>query len=76
MNRSAQQLGRLAKGKPKTLTKAERNRRAMSLAVARAKRWPNKSNVSVQAEARFGADSLERLVRLFIILMFSGPVDF
>lgn len=44
MNRSAQQLGRLAKGKPKTLTKAERNRRAMSLAVARAKRWPNKSN--------------------------------
>ena len=34
------------------------------------------ANVSVQAEARFGADSLERLVRLFIILMFSGPVDF
>ncbi len=44
MNRAAQQLGRLAKGKPKTLTKAERNRRAMSLAVARAKRWPSKSN--------------------------------
>ena len=37
---------------------------------------PHLLNVSVQAEARFGADSLERLVRLFIILMFSGPVDF
>ena len=44
MNRAAQQLGRLAKGKAKTLTKAERKRRAKSLAVARAKRWPSKSN--------------------------------
>lgn len=44
MNRAAQQLGKLAKGKPKTLTSAERKRRAKSLALARAKRWPNKSN--------------------------------
>lgn len=47
MNRSAQQLGRLAKGKPKTLTKTERQRRAKSLAVARVKRWPCKSNPKV-----------------------------
>jgi hypothetical protein len=32
-------LGRLGRGKPKTLTKAERARRARSLAVARKKRW-------------------------------------
>jgi len=47
VNRAAQQLGRLAKGVPKTLTKAERARRAKSLAVARAKRWPRKSNNSL-----------------------------
>ena len=47
MNRAAQQLGKLAKGKPKTLTSAERKRRAKSLALARAKRWPNKSNNKV-----------------------------
>ena len=47
MNRAAQQLGRLAKGVPKTLTKAERARRAKSLAVARAKRWPRKSNAEL-----------------------------
>jgi len=34
------QLGRLGKGKPKTLTKAERKRRAERLAEARKKRWP------------------------------------
>ena len=51
MNRAAQQLGRLAKGVPKTLTKAERARRAKSLAVARAKRWPRKSNASLEARA-------------------------
>ena len=49
MNRAAQQLGRLAKGKRKTLTKAERKRRAKSLAVARAKRWPGKSNAESEA---------------------------
>lgn len=38
-NKAARALGRLAKGKPKTLTKAERARRRKSLAVARASRW-------------------------------------
>ena len=61
MNRAAQQLGRLAKGKPKTLTKAERNRRAMSLAVARAKRWPNKSNASREFPPASGGN-LDRIV--------------
>lgn len=32
-------LGRLAKGKPKNITKAERKRRAARLAEARKKRW-------------------------------------
>jgi hypothetical protein len=32
-------LGRLAKGKPKKLTKAERKRRSHALAEARKKRW-------------------------------------
>lgn len=35
----ASMLGRLGRGKPKTLTKAERARRARSLALARKKRW-------------------------------------
>ena len=48
VNRAAQKLGRLAKGKAKTLTKAERKRRAKSLAVARVKRWPCKSNHAIQ----------------------------
>jgi len=42
MNRAASQLGKLAKGKPKTLTAKERKRRAESLAEAREKRWPKK----------------------------------
>jgi hypothetical protein len=42
MNKAAQALGKLAKGKPKTLTKAERKRRAESLAQARENRWPAK----------------------------------
>jgi hypothetical protein len=40
MNKLAQALGRLAKGKPKTYTKAELARRKARLALARAKRWP------------------------------------
>jgi len=44
MNKAAQQLGRLGKGKPKTLTKAERKRRAERLAEARKKRWPDAPN--------------------------------
>jgi len=39
INKAAQELGRLGKGKPKTLTKAERKRRAERLAEARKKRW-------------------------------------
>jgi len=38
-NKAAQELGRLCKGKPKTLTKVERKRRALRLAEARKKRW-------------------------------------
>lgn len=38
-NPHAQALGRLGKGKKKTLTKAERKRRKESLAKAREKRW-------------------------------------
>ena len=44
MNKAAQELGRLGKGKPKTLTKAERKRRAERLAKAREKRWADKEN--------------------------------
>ena len=44
MNKAAQELGRLGKGKRKTLTKAERKRRAERLAKAREKRWPDKAN--------------------------------
>ena len=43
-NKAAQELGRLGKGKPKTLTKAERKRRAERLADARKKRWASKAN--------------------------------
>jgi len=43
-NKAAQELGRLGKGKPKTLTKAERKRRTVRLADARKKRWPVKAN--------------------------------
>lgn len=45
-NKAAQALSRLAKGKPKNFTKAERKRRAERLAAARLKRWPAKSNDS------------------------------
>jgi hypothetical protein len=44
MNKAAQALGRMGKGKPKTLTKAERKRRAERLAKAREKRWADKAN--------------------------------
>lgn len=40
MNKAAQQLGKMARGVQKTLTKAERKRRSKRLALARAKRWP------------------------------------
>ena len=44
MNKTAQKLGRMAKGKRKTLSKAERKRRAERLAIARQKRWPSTQN--------------------------------
>lgn len=63
MNRAASQLGKLAKGKPKTLTKAERARRAKSLAVARAKRWPSKSNDGVTGpKPSAGSGTVDSLV--------------
>lgn len=40
MNKAAQQLGRLAAGKPKNYTAAELARRKKRLADARKKRWP------------------------------------
>jgi hypothetical protein len=42
MNKAAQQLGRLAKGKPKRISQAESERRRASLAEARKRRWPKK----------------------------------
>ncbi len=41
-NESAAALGRLAKGKRKTLTDQERERRRLALAQYRLKRWPDK----------------------------------
>jgi hypothetical protein len=42
MNKAAQALGRLGKGKPKTYSRAERKRRALRLAEVRKKRWIKK----------------------------------
>ena len=42
MNKAAQQLGRLAAGKPKNYSAAELARRKKRLADARKKRWPRK----------------------------------
>jgi len=42
INKAAQELGRLAKGKPKRVTVAERKRRRARLAEARKKRWVKK----------------------------------
>ncbi len=39
----ASALGRLAKGVPKRLSEAERDRRRRSLAEARENRWPKKT---------------------------------
>lgn len=40
MNKAASQLGKLAAGKPKTISAHERQRRKLRLAKARLKRWP------------------------------------
>jgi hypothetical protein len=42
MNKAAQQLGRLARGKPKHYSPAEIKKRTERLAKARKKRWPKK----------------------------------
>jgi hypothetical protein len=39
MNKAASELGKMAKGVPKHLSKAERKRRSLRLADARKKRW-------------------------------------
>ena len=59
-NKAAQVLGRLGKGKPKTITKAERKRRADRLAKAREKRWADKAND--QVDRRGIPRPVERLV--------------
>lgn len=40
-NKHASALGKLSKGKKKTLTKEEREARAERLSIARLSRWPN-----------------------------------
>jgi hypothetical protein len=42
MNKAAQQLGRLARGKPKRYSPAEIKKRTKRLAEARKKRWLKK----------------------------------
>jgi hypothetical protein len=42
MNKAASALGKLAKGIPKRFSQAEIERRKQRLALARAKRWPQK----------------------------------
>ena len=54
VNRAAQELGRLARGVPKSLTEAERKRRAEALAKAREKRWPKKVQATRKCKARGG----------------------
>lgn len=43
MNENAQALGRLAKGKPKTLTEAQRKASADRMRAAQKLRWKNKA---------------------------------
>jgi hypothetical protein len=47
MNQAAQKLGRMAKGVPKNLTKAEINRRKQRLAGARKLRWAKPANTTL-----------------------------
>ena len=58
-NKAASALGKLAKGKPKNLTKAEIARRTKRLAEAREKRWPKKSDIS----ANIGIDNSDTIDR-------------
>jgi hypothetical protein len=50
MNKAAQQLGRMAKGVPKKLTKVEINRRKQRLAGARKLRWAKPANQELAQE--------------------------
>lgn len=52
MNKAAQQLGRMAKGVPKKLTKAEINRRKQRLADARKLRWAKPANNEISDAER------------------------
>ena len=45
LNKYAQKLGRLSRGKKKTLSPAERRRRAEALEKVREKRWPKEEVV-------------------------------
>lgn len=56
-NPHAQALGKLSKGKKKTLTKAERQRRKGRMAKAREKRWPKKcqKDADPSQDSRFTA---------------------
>lgn len=49
MNRAAQALGRLAKGKSKTYTKEELDRRKKQMAENQRKRWANHAALMVDA---------------------------
>lgn len=52
MNKAAQALGKLAKGKPKTISEAERKARAERLAKARESRWPEARRLNGQKGGR------------------------
>ncbi len=52
MNKAASALGKLAKGKKKTLTDQQRAEQAARLAEARKKRWPKSQKKSVEARKR------------------------
>jgi len=47
---AAQHLGRLGKGKPKTITDAERRRRAEALSKVREKRWRHGNKPTKETE--------------------------
>jgi hypothetical protein len=49
INKAAQALGKLAAGKPKTLSLAQRKRQAARLALVRSKRWPVKKARTIRA---------------------------
>lgn len=53
MNRDAQRLGRLGRGKPKRFSQAELERRKKRLAEARKLRWPNSLKVTKAMAKRY-----------------------